>query len=276
MGQDLMDLPEVQEKLALAKDCLGWSLFDLTEEEMHRTRFTQPALFLVSALLTDLLLLQGYEPAGVAGHSLGEYSALYAAGAFEFPTGLNLVKQRAALMDHATGGTMTALIGFDRAKLDDLCSRTEKVAIANDNSPEQVVITGKPEAIQTVTDQLKAKRTIPLAVSGAFHSEFMADAATAFSQILDQVELQKPRCPVYSNVTGTASQDPVVIKQRLSEQIVSPVQWRSIVVNMAQEGITAVWEIGPGSVLTGLVKRTAPHLQRLTLNQAAALSQIQG
>lgn len=271
MGKDLRDWEGAAPKLALAYDLLGWDPLGLPEEQIHQTRYTQPALFTVSALLTDYCYAQGKAPTCTAGHSLGEYSALYAAGVFDFETGLRLVALRGRLMDAAgeedqgdrahTGG-MAAVIGFDRAKLEHLCELIPDVAIANDNSPDQVVITGQVEAVQTVCGQLQAKRAVLLKVSGAFHSRFMQAAADEFAQALEPIAFQPPRVPVYSNCTATASRDPQVLKQALLAQMTAPVRWRETVLQMAADGIQQVWEIGPGNVLTGLVKRTTPALER--------------
>ncbi|MCJ2542394.1 ACP S-malonyltransferase [Thermostichus vulcanus] len=270
MGADLRDWEGAKQKLALACDLLGWDPLALLEEQIHQTRYTQPALFTVSALLTDYLYAQGQTPACTAGHSLGEYSALYAAGVFDFETGLRLVALRGQLMD-AVGegdpaGGMAAVIGFDRAKLEHLCDVIPDVAIANDNSPDQVVITGHVDSVKAVCEQLQAKRAVPLKVSGAFHSWLMQAAADEFAQTLEAIHFQTPRVPVYSNSTATASQDPQLLKQALLVQMTAPVRWRETVLQMAADGIQQVWEIGPGAVLTGLVKRTVPALQRQNLS----------
>ncbi len=275
MGHDLVELPGVRERLDNAHEILGWSLLDLTAEQICRTLYTQPALFLASALFTDQLWRMGFHPDCVAGHSLGEYSALYAAGVFDFATGLKLVKQRAALMDKVGQGTMAAVMGFDRERLEQLCASTPGVTIANDNSPDQVVISGTVEAVKLVTEQLKARRAVPLQVSGAFHSPLMAEAANTFRAILEDVEFQAPRIPIYSNVTAAPVRDPQEMKALLADQITSPVRWRHIVMNMADHGVTSVWEIGPGAVLTGLVKRTVSAVQRLNIGSADALLQVQ-
>lgn len=266
MGKDLRDWEGAAQKLALAAQVLGWDPLALTEAEINRTCYTQPALFTVSALLTDYLYTQGQTPTCTAGHSLGEYSALYAAGVLDFETGLRLVALRGQLMDAAgegdPSGGMAAVIGFDRAKLEHLCDVIPDVAIANDNSPDQVVITGHVDSVKAVCEQLKAKRAVPLKVSGAFHSRFMQAAAERFACTLETVNFQTARVPVYSNCTAVASRDPRVLKQALLAQMTSPVRWRETVLQMAVDGIQQVWEIGPGTVLTGLVKRTVAALER--------------
>ncbi|GAB4217696.1 MAG: ACP S-malonyltransferase [Synechococcales cyanobacterium] len=271
MGADLSTQPELAERLAVAESILGWSLADLTEAHLSQTTYTQPALFVVSALLTDLLLARGFQPTCVAGHSLGEYSALYAAGVLDFTTTLTLVKQRSALMEQGSPGGMTAVIGFDRSRLEALCADIAGVTIANDNSPDQVVITGDLAAIEQVVQGLQPKRAVPLAVSGAFHSPFMADAAHQFGQLLDPIPFHPATVPLYSNATATATRDPNQIKANLKQQMTAGVQWRSTVLAMVEAGISSVWEIGSGTVLTNLVKRTAPSLERVTINGVKSL-----
>ncbi len=275
MGSDLIDLPGVQQQLKTAESILGWSLVELTSEQICQTFYTQPALFIASALLTDQLHRLRLAPDCTAGHSLGEYSALYAAGVFDFETGLNLVKQRAALMEQADGGTMVAIMGFDREKLEHLCHTVEGASIANDNSPDQVVVTGTQAAVQTVIEQLGAKRAKPLPVSGAFHSPLMATAAAAFVKVLDEVKFKVPKVPVYSNVSAEATQDPGQLKALLAQQMTSPVLWRRTVLNMSADGVSDVWEIGPGAVLTGLIKRTAAAVKRVNINSATSLTELQ-
>ncbi len=259
MGRDLQGLAD----LKAAEAILGWSLADLTEVELKQTRYTQPALYIVSALLASQFSEQ---PAAVAGHSLGEYSALYVAGVFDFLTGVRLVQQRALLMDAVSGGAMTAVIGFEREQLVALCAATEGVSIANDNSSEQVVITGVPEAIAIVVEQLKPKRAVPLAVSGAFHSPYMVEPAQEYSRILAETAFNAAKMPVYSNVTARASQDAATLKANLQAQITGPVRWRETLLAMEASGITEIWEIGPGNVLTGLAKRTVAAIERRTIS----------
>lgn len=265
MGQELAQQPSVREDLALARQLLGWDPLALEPSQINRTLYTQPALFVVAALLGDLVRAQGHQPVAVAGHSLGEYVALYQAGVFEFETGLRLVQQRAQLMDGIQGGMMAAVMGFDRQELVERCAATGGVAIANDNSPEQVVITGTVAGVTSVTEQIRAKRIVPLAVSGAFHSPLMADPAQKLAQVLETISFQPARIPVYSNVTAQASSDPVQLKANLAQQMTGSVRWRETIQQLAADGITTLWEIGPGSVLTGLAKRTVKELARVNI-----------
>jgi [acyl-carrier-protein] S-malonyltransferase len=274
MGTDLLDIPAAQEKFAAAEAILGWSVTDICqneEEKLSKTLYTQPCLYVVESILTDLVREKGHQPDLVAGHSLGEYVALYAAGVFDWSTGLELVKQRAELMDSAAGGMMAALMNFDREKLEKVIAETPDVVLANDNSPAQVVISGSPDAVQTVMSQVKAKRAIPLKVSGAFHSPLMADVADEFQTILDAVEFQSAKVPVLSNVEPVPAVDPAILKQRLTQQMTGSVRWREIALQLPANNIEKVVEIGPGNVLTGLIKRTTTDLILENVRNAAEL-----
>ena len=274
MGADVLALPTVQAQLAIANDILGWSVSDVCQSEDNKvseTRYTQPCLYVLESLLVDQLRSQGQEPDLVAGHSLGEYGALYAAGAFDFGVGLRLVKLRAELMAQTSEGIMAALMGFDRAALEAQIAETEGVVLANDNNPGQVVISGTPEAVDTVLAAVKSKRAVKLNVSGAFHSPLMAPAANEFQAVLDAVEFQPPRVPVLSNVDPVPTTDPTHLKQRLSQQMTGSVRWREISLMLAEQGIEQVIEVGPGNVLTGLIKRT---VKTLSLANVGTLEQL--
>jgi len=263
MGMDLLDLPSSQDKFAQAEEILGWSVTEIcqsdTDEKLSRTLYTQPCLYVIESILADIMW-EKEKPNLVAGHSLGEYTALYVAGVFEWSVGLHLVKRRAEFMDSAAGGMMAALMNFDPEQLEKVIAETPDVVLANDNSPNQVVISGTPEAVQAVMSQVKAKRAVPLKVSGAFHSPLMATAATEFQEILASVEFQPAFVPVLSNVEPVPSVDADVLKQRLIQQITSSVRWREISLSLPENGIERVVEIGPGNVLTGLIKRTCSNL----------------
>ncbi|CDM94910.1 MAG: ACP S-malonyltransferase [Limnospira sp. PMC 1291.21] len=263
MGADLFDSPDAQPKLHQAADILGWSLPDLCQGEadkLSRTLYTQPCLYVVETLLVDALKKQGQTPDLVAGHSLGEYVALYAAGVFDFEAGLRLVKHRAELMDKAAGGQMAALIGFNAEQLNQQLEQTDNVVLANDNSSAQVVISGTPEAVDNLLSKIKVKRAVKLNVSGAFHSPLMADAATQFQQVLDLVHFQQATVPVLSNVDPTPATDGEILKERLVKQMTGSVRWREICLQLSEQGIQKVIEVGPGQVLTGLIKRTCSGL----------------
>ncbi len=263
MGVDLLELSAAKDKFEQAEEILGWSVPEICQSEddkISRTLYTQPSLYVVESILADLMREQGHKPGIVAGHSLGEYIALYVAGVFDWLSGLRLVKRRAELMDSAAGGMMAALIKFDREQLEQQIEQTPDVVLANDNSPAQVVISGTPAAVEAVLSQVKAKRTIPLNVSGAFHSPLMAAAAAEFQEFLETVPFNQAQVPVLSNVEPIPTVDAAVLKERLSRQITGSVRWRETSIALQSEGIKRVVEIGPGKVLTGLIGRTCPDL----------------
>ena len=263
MGIDLLELSYAQDRFAQAEEILGWSVVEVCQsdaDKISRTLYTQPCMYVVESILADLLRQRGQQPDLVAGHSLGEYAALYVAGVFDWVDGLQLIKRRAELMDSAAGGMMAALIKFDRAQLEQQIQQTPDVVLANDNSPEQVVISGTPAAVEAVISQVKAKRTIPLNVSGAFHSPLMATAAAEFAPVLESITFKPAQIPVLSNVEPTPTVEAAVLKARLSNQITGSVRWREISCRLPVEGIEQVIEVGPGKVLTGLISRTCPDL----------------
>jgi len=280
MADPVLSLPGAEERFALASQMMGRDLLAICQGEasdgdgpadLNDTRNTQPALFVVESLIVDELRRQGREPSLVAGHSLGELVALYAAGVFDASTGLDLMLRRSTLMASAGGGAMTAVIGFDRDQLNALVAEHEGVVIANDNSAAQVVLSGTPDAVKAVSETLTCKRAIPLPVSGAFHSPFMADAAAAFSTHLDGVSFADARVPVLSNTDPTPSSDAGVIKQRLRDQMTTGVRWRETMDAMTAAGVDTLVEIGPGNVLSGLAKRALSGVVTSQLASAADL-----
>ena len=282
MADQLLNMSGANARFSLASELLGRDLLAICRgesgggdgpDDLNDTRNTQPALFVVESLLVDNLIKQGREASLVAGHSLGELVALYAAGVFDLETGLSLMKTRSELMAAAGGGAMTAVIGFDRNQLDELVSGIDGVSIANDNSEAQVVISGRPEAVGQVSEQLKCKRAIPLAVSGAFHSPFMAEAADRFAAILDGVSFRNARIPVLSNSDPCATSSGDTLKQRLKQQMTTGVRWRETMAAMASEGVDTLVEIGPGNVLSGLAKRSMDGGTTAQISGAADLGQ---
>lgn len=270
MGVDLQASAIGKAKYDLASSVLGWSIIDKCqgdEAELSRTLYTQPCLYVIEAILSDLLRDSGKAPDLVAGHSLGEYSALYAAGVFDFEAGLRLVQSRSQLMDQAEGGKMAALMKFDREQLEQLLVQIPDVILANDNSPEQVVISGTPEAVDAVLSQVKAKRALPLKVSGAFHSPLMAEAAAQFETVLSEIDFQEAKVPVLSNVNPLPTTDAAELKARLIAQMTGSVRWREIMLQLSQEKVSDLVEVGPGKVLTGLVKRTCPEIKLSNVSQ---------
>ena len=268
MGVDLQDIPAAKVKFETAEKILGWSVLDICqgdEKTLARTLYTQPCLYVLESILVDLLVEKTGLPQFVAGHSLGEYVALYAAKAFDFESGLKLVKKRAELMDSAAGGKMAALMKFDRQELTETLARTPDVVLANDNSKGQVVISGTPEAVEAVVDRVKSKRVIALNVSGAFHSPMMQKASEQFLTVLDGVQFNEAKVPVLSNVEPTPTTNKEELKRRLVRQMTGAVRWREIMLQFSEQKITNIIEIGPGKALCGLIKRTCREIELETI-----------
>lgn len=275
MGADLTDVALAQAKFTEAETILGWSVPEICQSEDDKVStalYTQPCLYVIESIFADLLKAKGLQPDLVAGHSLGEYSALYAAGVFEFSAGLALVKRRAELMSQADEGMMAALMGFDRDELDAKIAATEGVVLANDNNPGQVVISGEPTAVETIMNGIKVKRAVKLNVSGAFHSPLMAGAAQEFDKVLAQVTFQTAQVPVLSNVDPSPSTDGSVLKERLTQQMTGSVRWREISLSLPEHNVDTVVEVGPGKVLAGLIKRTC---RKLTLKNVGTIEQVE-
>ncbi|MGD1700150.1 ACP S-malonyltransferase [Dapis sp. BLCC M229] len=269
MGIDLLDLPSAKAKFEQANQILGWSVTEICrseEEKLSQTVYTQPCLYVVESILADEMFAHSFQPNLVAGHSLGEYVALYVAGVFDFETGLKLVKKRSELMNNLTDGKMAALMGFDRKQLEEELQQTPGVVLANDNNSAQVVISGTPEAVEILLGKVKTKRAVKLNVSGAFHSPLMESASREFQQILKSVEFADAKVPIISNFEPIASQDAETIKLRLYQQMTNGVRWRETSIEIEKEGIEKVIEIGPGKVLTGLIKRTCPDLKLVNVS----------
>ena len=274
MGVDLQHIPSAKAKFDRAKKILGWSVLDVCQADeatLACTLYTQPCLYVVESILIDLLKEKIGSPQLVAGHSLGEYVALYAAGVFDFESGLRLVKKRAELMNDADGGKMTALMKFDRQQLTEALNNTDNVVLANDNSEAQVVISGTPAAVETILSQVKAKRKMSLNVSGAFHSPLMQGAAEQFQTVLDAIEFQEAKIPVIANVDPNPTSDSRIIKARLAQQMTGSVRWRETMLQFSKLGIEEIIEVGPGKALCGLIKRTCKEISLETVGTAAQL-----
>ena len=280
MANSLLELPGSRDRFELASQILGRDLWkicsgdDIPNEEkfdLNDTRNTQPALFVVESLLVDDLKRQERKAQIIAGHSLGEIVGLYSADVLDAETALLLLKKRSELMAEAGGGSMIAVLGFDRNELDDLIRKTEGASIANDNSDSQVVLSGSPQAVKKVADNLKCKRAIPLQVSGAFHSIFMTEASKSFAEELDQVTFRDARVPVLSNVDPTPTFKGEILKERLKKQMITGVRWRETMNVMKNEGITTMIEIGPGNVLSGLAKRSMKGVLTSQISNASDL-----
>ena len=270
MGKALYERSaEAREMMDRANEILGFPITDIMfgedAEALKATRVTQPAIFIHSVVLARCSGLE--TPAMVAGHSLGEFSALVAAGAMDFEDGLRLVAVRASAMQKCceqVPGTMAAVIKLPTETVEEICaSCTGLVIPANYNSEGQIVISGEAEAVAEACAKMKeagAKRALPLAVSGAFHSPLMEPARLELAEAIDKTPFQVPVCPIYQNVTALPSTDPDVIKDNLLRQLTSPVRWTQTVQNMVADGADSFLEIGPGTVLQGLVKRIAPEV----------------
>ncbi|MBS7347004.1 MAG: ACP S-malonyltransferase [Muribaculaceae bacterium] len=266
MGKDLYDNnAEAKEMFEKANEILGFRITDLmfagTEEDLKQTKVTQPAIFLHSVLLAKSLG-EEFQPDMVAGHSLGEFSALVAAGALSFEEGLKLVSKRAMAMQKACEirpSTMAAVLALPDEKVEELCAEIDDiVAPANYNCPGQVVISGTIEGIDAACEKMLAagaKRAMKLKVGGAFHSPLMQPAQEELAEAIAAAEFKTPRCPIYQNVDGKPHTDPAEIKENLIKQLTAPVRWTYDVQEMIKDGATEFVELGPGSVLQGLVKK---------------------
>lgn len=254
------------EMLEMANDILGFRITDImfegTAEDLKQTKVTQPAIFLHSVVLAKCL--PDFQPDMVAGHSLGEFSALVAAGAMEFEEGLKLVSIRAQAMQKAcehVPGTMAAIIALPTETIENICSSIRGVVVAaNYNCDGQVVISGEKEAVEAACTKMKeagAKRALPLTVGGAFHSPLMEPARAELAEGIEKAVFHTPVCPIYQNVTARPSTDPAEIKANLLAQLTSPVRWTQSVKNMLTDGADHFVELGPGKVLQGLVVKIA-------------------
>ena len=264
MGKDLYDNNERAKALfEKANEILGFSITDImfegSADDLKQTKVTQPAVFLHSVILAEVL---GIEPEAVAGHSLGEFSALVAAGALSFEDGLRLVAKRAMAMQkccESEPGGMAAILALDDEKVEQICAEIDGVVVAaNYNCPGQLVISGANEAIDTACAKLKeagARRALRLPVGGAFHSPLMEAARAELEQAISEVEFRTPCCPIYQNVDAQPQTDPEQIKANLIAQLTAPVRWTQIMKNMLADGIDSFTELGPGAVLQGMIKK---------------------
>ena len=268
MGKDLYETNSLAKELFdKADEILGFKITDImfagTDDQLKQTKVTQPAVFLHSVI--SALCMDGFEPSMVAGHSLGEFSALVAAGALNFEDGLRLVHVRALAMQkacEASAGTMAAIIGLTDEKVEKICSEVSTagniVVAANYNCPGQLVISGNIDAVNAACEKMKAtgaKRALPLKVGGAFHSPLMQPAKEKLQVAIEQTDIIAPKCLVYQNVDGKPHTDAVEIKANLIAQLTSPVRWTSSVQNMIADGANDFTECGPGKALQGMIGR---------------------
>ena len=290
MARDLFESDvRARDIIQRADDLLGFSLsghmFDDGRGELSRTDITQPALYTHSMAVLALVGEAGLEPDVTAGHSLGEYSALAAAGAITFEDGLNAVRVRGSLMAEANErqpGGMAAVLGLEAAQVEQFCDEvgreTEGIVVpANYNAPGQVVVSGHRHSVERLAERASAagaRRVIILDVGGAFHSPLMAFAKEGLGAVLDELEIRKPKCPVVLNVTAAPTTDPDEIRKRMLEQLLAPVKWMQSLRRMQDDGVERFIEIGPGRVLSGLVKKTlgraVPTVQTGTADNVSA------
>jgi [acyl-carrier-protein] S-malonyltransferase len=268
MGHSLCEhYPQAKQTLMQAEQVLGFELcrimFEGPEEVLKQTRNAQPAIFALSTALCNILASMGLRPDAVAGHSLGEYSALVAGGALTFEDALRLVHARAVCMQYAceqSSGTMCAILGLDGKAVESICQEITDgiVDVANMNCPEQTVISGEPEAVRIAGEAAKkrgAKKAISLPVSGAFHSRLMSAAAERFKPAVTSIAICRPLAVFYPNVSATPTDDADQIRANLLKQVCSPVLWQQSISHMLREGFDTFIEVGPGKVLSGLLKR---------------------
>jgi len=267
MGKDLYENSAIAKELfEKANEVLGFDItkimFEGTAEDLKQTKVTQPAVFLHSVILAKTI--ENFAPEMVAGHSLGEISALVAAEVLDFESGLKLVYKRALAMQaacEANPSTMAAILGLEDAVVEQACSEIEGIVVAaNYNCPGQLVISGEIEAVNAACEKLKelgAKRALVLPVGGAFHSPLMKPAEEELAKAIEETIFNAPICPVYQNVTTTAVTDPTEIKKNLIAQLTAPVKWTQSVQNMIADGATEFIEVGPGNTLQGLVKKVS-------------------
>lgn len=266
MGKDLYDNSESAKTLfEKANEILGFRITDLmfegTDEDLRQTKVTQPAIFLHSVILANELG-EEFKPDMVAGHSLGEFSALVANKTLSFEDGLKLVYQRALAMQEACEAepsTMAAIIGLGDDVVEQVCEEVDEVVVAaNYNCPGQLVISGSFKGIEVACEKLKeagAKRALPLKVGGAFHSPLMEPARVKLAEAIENTEFSNGICPIYQNVSGEKVTDPAIIKENLVKQLTGAVRWTQIMQNMVADGLSSVTEVGPGTVLQGLFKK---------------------
>ncbi len=272
MGKELYDnYPLAKEMMNKANEILGFDIlkimFEGTEQDLMQTKVTQPAIFIHSVTLANILS-DNFKPDMVAGHSLGEFSALVAAKSMTYEDGLKLVFARAMAMQKACEmhpSTMAAVIGLDESTVEEVLSNIvdEIVVPANYNTIGQIVISGSMKGIELAMEKLKAagaKRVLPLKVGGAFHSPLMEPARLELETAIDKTPFQTPICPIYQNVSALPSTDPMQIKQNLIKQLTSPVRWTQTIKNMINDGAREFIEVGPGNVLQGLIKKISSDI----------------
>ena len=280
MAKQIENLKNTKERFSYASELFERNLFEICElntqpsdplSDLHDTRNTQICLFLIESILLDALKDNGFKPNYVAGHSLGEITALYCANVFSFEDCVSLIKVRSQLMVNTGQGSMAAVIGFDRNQLESVVKKIDDIVIANDNSSSQVVLSGSNEALDDLSREISCKRFLKLNVSGAFHSPFMDDPSAKFTEYLKQIKFKNPSFPVISNYEPSLCSDPNELKIRLEKQMCNGVRWRETMDLMAKDSDLHIVEIGPSNVLSGLAKR---HLKDVKISQVSSSDQI--
>ena len=280
MANKVLNLPNAKNRFNYASELFERNLVEICEQnsdiknlsdDLNNTKNTQICLFLVESVLLDSLKENAFTPNYIAGHSLGEITALYCADVLSFEDCVLLIKVRSSLMANAEKGSMAALIGFDRKQLDLLVDEIDDLVIANDNSSSQVVLSGSEKALDNISKRITAKRFLKLNVSGAFHSPFMKKPSLQFSQYLDTLAFKQPSLPVISNSNPSLCNDPNELKVRLKNQMCNGVRWRETMDLMVEESIIHMVEIGPSNVLGGLGKR---YLRDVKISQVSSSEQI--
>ena len=280
MANKIINLPNAKGRFNYASEVFAKNLFEICEhvsenhnleQDLNNTENTQICLFLVESVLLDSLKENGFKPNYVAGHSLGEITALYCANVLSFEDSVLLIKERSKLMSDAAKGSMAALIGFERQQLEYLVEEIDELVIANDNSDSQVVLSGSEKALDNISKRITCKRFLKLNVSGAFHSPFMKEPSIKFSKYLDDVEFKQPVFPVISNSNPSLSNKPDELKVRFKNQMCNGVRWRETMNLMAENTNLHIVEIGPSNVLGGLGKR---HLKKVKISNVSSSDQI--
>ena len=280
MAKQIENLPYAKKRFDYASEVFERNLFEICElnpdsinllDDLNHTSNTQICLFLVESILLDALKERNFKPTYVAGHSLGEITALYCADVISFEDCVSLIKVRSELMAKSGQGSMAAVIGFDRNELELLVDKIDDVVIANDNSSSQVVLSGSEEALDNLETEISCKRFLKLNVSGAFHSPFMKEPSFQFSKYLDTLEFNQPAIPVISNSNPSLCNDPKELKVRFKNQMCNGVKWRQTMDLMKENGILQMVEIGPSNVLGGLGKR---HFKDVKISQVSSADQI--
>jgi len=286
MGADLDQTPQGQAAFDKAQAILGYDLREICvegpEDRLKRTLYTQPALYVVSCILTDLMVEKGIRPGAAAGHSAGEYAALYAAGVYDFDTGLEIVGQRAQLMDVSgdVAGGMAAIIGMAPEAVERLVEELAEdgiLGVAAYNTDGQTVLSGEKARVEKAAVEAKARgarlaRVLP--VSGAFHSNLMKEAAASFAETLTSKEFRAPSAPYISNLTGQAESDPEVIRRGLAKLLLNPVRWTDCLRTLSSLSPRVYYEVGPGSVLAGLLKKFNREANSVGIDRLSLISEL--